>query len=526
MKSVIYEIKKAIFSKTTVVLFAILLILPIVFAVSSAKNTQQHFDINSIGYGEGSNGTYNVSVFFYRGSYWTPVQGTNVTIFSGNARISGSTDANGFFNTTLHNLTSSEAVNLSYQYSFVIGGSTTTFESQITIGQEGENPYFSPFISQHIVNNKVVNYTLFQSRLDLMTLGVQGRPDLRTLGFSYDIQGLGNVPSLYLYYKPLYAGTNQFLGVTLEYSNVSGGSAPIGEINSTYLSNESQLRYFGKFQGPPNIPINTVNLTTNTNTTSYLFEVFSANGTELAFAVLNLSAPYSNLQAKSIFLSDELPLLGLFVPLMAVLTGFSIFGRSKLDGSLNYVVVRPISRRSLISSRFFSNIVAIFIPVSISMGISSIVFHFYFDTYIPASTIYLTLWALLVMAAGYTGLVYLASSMMKSFSKLVGTIIGIFILLDLFWSFSGNLIPSLITSGLTLGSRNYAVTNVILDYLSPSGFVNIVSYMGYGNTSQKIFLGNFIPAQVGIDMLTIISIGIAWIVIPFILSVIRFSRFD
>lgn len=526
MKPIIYEIKKALTSKTMIVLFGILLILPTIFAVNSAKSTQQHFAINSVGYGEGSNGTYNISVFFYRGSYWTPVRGTNVTVFSGNTRISGVTDADGFFNTTLNNITDSEAANLTYQYSFAVDGSNTVFDSQVIIAQGSANPYFSPYVTQRIVNNTVENFTLFQSRLDLVTLGVQGHPDLRTLGLSYNIQGLGRVPPLYIYYKALNDRPNQFIGASLDYSNISGNGAPIDVVNSTYLSNESQLSYFGEVQGAPNIPINTVNLSTNANSTSYLFEIFSATGNELAYAVVNLSAPYSSLQAQSVFLSDELPLLGLFIPLMAVFIAFSNFGRSKLDGSLNYVVTRPISRRSLISSRFLSNIIAIFIPVIASVGISSTIFHYYLDAYIPASTIYLTLWALLVIVAGYTGLVYLASSMMKSPSKLVGTIIGIFLLLDLFWSFSGNLIPSLISSAVPYGSLNYAVVNVILDYLSPSGFMNLISYIEYGNTSQPIFLGNFYPAQVGINFITIVTIGLAWIIIPFILSVYRFSRFD
>ena len=526
MKPVLYEIKKTLTGKAMIVLFAFLVALPVVFAVSSARSTGETFNINSIGYGEGTNGTYNVSVFLYNGQYWTPIQGTNVGIFTGSNEIYGVTDASGFVNETLRNLTSSEADNVSYYYSLTTHGSTTIFESQIILDQGPSNPYFTPYTIQHFVNNKLGNYTLYQARLSLMALAVQNRPDIQTLGLSYNAQGLAGVPPLYVYYKPIFSDTSQTLYDSIEYSNITVGSKPVNVFNSSYLLNESQLTFFGEFQGAPFIPLNTMNLATNTKTTTYLFEIFSINGTELAFAVADLSSPQSSARTTSVFLSDELPLLGLFVPLMAILTGFTTFGRSKLDGSLNYVMVRTVSRWSLISSRFLSNIVAIFIPVAVSIGISSAVFHFYLGTYIPSSTIYLTLWSLLVMSAGFTGLVYLSSSMIRSLGRLVGIIMGVYLIFDLFWSFSGNLIPSLITSTLPYGSLKYATVNVMLDYVSPSGFANLVSYIGYGNTSQPFFLGNFLPSQVGITMVFIIGIGLLWILVPFLLSMVKFSKFD
>lgn len=526
MKPVLYEIRKTLTSKPIMALFVLLIVLPVFIALNSASARAPNFNIGSVGYGEGMNGSYNVSVFLYN-EYWAPVQGTHVKILNGYTVIaSGVSDANGFVNATLQNITDSELSNLSYQYEFTYDGSPSIIDSPITFGSGRANPYFTSSKFSQPSNGHMYNYTIYQPRLGYATLSVPDRPNLQTFGLSYDMYGLGSVPPLYVYYKPMPGVTSQQLGF-LQYSNISVGHVtPYESINATYLENESQLTLLGEYQGTPYIPLNTIKLASNSNTTTYLFEIFSSTGIELGYTVVNLSVPYSASQVSSVFNSSELPLLELLVPLMAVLSGFAGFGRGKVDGSLNYVVVRPISRWALISTRYLSIIISIFVPSAISLGISSLVFHFYLGNYIPSDIIFLTLWALFVMDAGYTGIVFFASTVIKSIGLLVGISVGIFLVLDLFWSFLGNIIPSIVTASFTKGSLNYATANVIMNFITPSGFVNLVTYMGLGNTSGLIFLGNFVPAQVGITLFSLIGVGLIWLIVPFTLSAVRFSKFD
>ena len=534
----LYEIKRVLTGKAIIALFALLIILPILFAVSSASSTgNPGYNINSIGYGNGSNGTYNVSVFLWNAQYGTPVQGTHVEISPPGSVTKGLTDANGFFNATFHNITASEAGNISYSFNYTQSGfGTTTFGSTVLMNQDPTDSYFTSNTFKEIVNNTIVEQTSYYSRITLSPISVSGHPNLNSIGVQFDPSGLKGVPPLFVYYKALPNLTRLSppgveIGFSqLVYSNLTPGNRTIQNsqfINSTYLSNESQLHYFAEIGGFPMMPLNTESLA-NSSSSRYLFEFFSPNGTEVAFDVVQLKTPVSSSTVTSMFLQDELPLLGIFVPLMAVFAGLSTFGKDKVDGALNYVVVRPISRARILGSRFFSNILAIFIPAAISLGFSSAVFHYYLGTYIPPGTIYLSLWSIAVMAAGFTGLVYLASSMMKSVSRLIGTSIGIFLLLDLFWSFPGfPIIPSIATfSTSTVGTLKYAIEYVVMDYITPSGFVNLVSYIGYGATSSPIYLGNYLPAQVGISLVAIIAVGILWIVVPFVLSLVRFSRFD
>lgn len=538
MKPVLYEIRKVLTSKAMIVLFVLLIALPILIAVSSASNTgSSTLAIDSTGYGYGGNGTYHVSVFLYNNQYGNPVQGTQVKIFTGTSIINGKTGANGFLNETFHNLTSNEAGNLTFQYNVTEFGSTSTTVKEIAINSDRNDQYFTSFSQREIVNNTIENTTTYYPRMNVYTLSVRGHPDLATLGIYFASSGLKTVPPVYVYYKPLFNVTQTNTpggGVVLNerelvYSNISAGNRTLTTalINPEYLSNESQLQFFGKYQGFPMMPMNTLKLASGSNDTYYLFEFFSPNGTELAYFLLQPHNNYSGSRVSSIFNQDELPLLGVFVPLMAVFTGFNSFGRDKVDGALNYVVVRPITRRSLVASRFLSSVLAIFTASAISVGISSVVFHYYLGTFIPTGTIYLSLWTIAVMAAGFTGLVFLASSMMRSPSRLIGATVGIFLVLDLFWSFPGfPIIPSVVSSTATIGSLKYALIYVAMEYMTPSGFVNLVSYIIYGNTSQPVYLGNYVPSQIGITTLAVIAVGLAWVIIPVVLSLIRFSKFD
>ncbi len=524
MKPVLFEIKKHLTGKAFLVLFAILLIIPLALAIDSAGNAgQQHFSINSVGYGSGSNGTYNVSVYLYNGLYWTPIQGTTITITSPNQTLATETaGSNGFANVTLHNVSSSEASNLSYYYTSTLDGSPAKFFDPISISSGQANPYFTPFTLYQQGKTSAV----YESRVGFQVIDVHGNPSLRTIGLSYDYHGLSNVPPVYIYYRAMPEDSQQSVGSSLLYSNISSGNSPIGNYNSTYLSNESQLTYFGEYQGVPFVPLNTVSLKGNTNTTTYLFEIFSSNGVELGYDVINLYVPYNGEQVSSVFLSGEVPLLGLLVPLMALISGFTNFGRARIDGSLNSVIVRPLSRRTLMGTRFFSTIASVFLPVAISLGLSSLIFRSYLGAYISPGALLLTMWALFVTTAGYAGLAYLVSTVTKSTTGLMGAIVGIFMFLDLFWSFVGNIIPSFLTSALTYGGLGFAEVNVVLDYMSPSGFVNLTSYLISGSVSNPIFLGNFHPGQVGISLAVVLGTGLAWIMIPFILSTYRFSKND
>lgn len=542
MKPVVYEIRRALTSKSMIILFVVVIAMPVLIAFVSTSSMGASPSTSSIAYGEGQNGTFNVTVFLYN-QFGVPVQGTAVTFVAGSNSTSVMTGSNGFANVTFHKVNSSVVEKLSSGYrsniTYTFGSSANNntasgnhvlFEYSVPIYQEGENPYFSSSTVETGINGNYTNVTTYSARFYFSSFPVQNHPIQQTLGLIYRPVEQNISQPVLIYFKQLNASSYPYGGGNIEYSNLSNrsivkqGYFPSG---TDILYNESQMTFLGSFQGSPLDIADTTKLAGGPNDTRYIFEAFTPNGTEMAWYQIQLINPFSLSHVNSLFYTTELPVLGLFVPLMAVLAGFLTFGRDKVSGALNYVVVRPISRTSIITSRYVSNILSIFVPSAISIGISSAVFRYYLGAYIPADAIYLSLWSVLVMAAGYCGIIYLGSAVTRSSGKLIGLVLGVFLLLDLFWSFTNlPLIPQAVTSLFPLDTLKYATIYVLMDFISPSGFTSLVAYLGIGNTSSPVYLGNFFPYQVGITIFSLIAVGIAWIIIPFILSVIKFSKFD
>lgn len=547
MRPVLYEIRRAITSKSMIVLIIIIVALPVLIAFTSASNPggPVFTYISSQAFADGDNGTYNVTVFLYNSEYGTPVQGTTVNFTAGTNLTSVVSNAEGYANVTFHNVpknvvgnvSDGEYSNITYEYTQMSGGFGTGFNytSGIPVYRTSVDPYFTQITSFNSLNGS--KSTQFYPRMNFFFIyTVQNHPSLRTVGVMSQVGGTSHVAEFSVYYERLANDTGapgpegviQQTSGGVTYSNLSNRSISGYQSQYAYYLNESQLTFFGNFTDSPVTVLNTINLTTRTNSTTYLFELFTPNGTEMAWATMQLYSPATQSYVNNLFYTAVLPLLGLFVPLMAVLSAYLTFGRDKVSGALNYVVVRPISRTSLISSRYLANVLAIFIPAAASIGISSLLFDYYLGTYIPQYTILLSLWSIAVMTAGFCGLMYLASAFFKSNGRLIGLTVGLFLILDLFWTFpSLPLIPSLIASRFPYGSVAFASAYVFSNYATPSGFSNLVSMLASGSTNvPPFYFGNFLPSQIGITILSIVGIGIVWVLVPFIIALFRFSKAD
>ncbi|MBX8643860.1 MAG: hypothetical protein KIY12_03950, partial [Thermoplasmata archaeon] len=105
MKPILYEIRRVITGKSTLVILALMIAIPSLIAVSAAGvNSGNPVFINSEAYGWGSNGTYNLSVMLFN-NYGSVVSGVRVTYSIGNRNITVMSDAQGFANTTVHGIT-------------------------------------------------------------------------------------------------------------------------------------------------------------------------------------------------------------------------------------------------------------------------------------------------------------------------------------------------------------------------------------------------------------------------------------
>lgn len=536
MKPIIYEIKRAITSKSALAVLAFMILIPSLIAFSSASgDSAPSYLVHQLSYGWGSNGTYNGTVLLYN-SYGQQVSGLAVTYTVGQNNTTVNTNSKGFANTTFNGVTNKElgitspdqvgrAISFSYEYSSYYG----PFARELLIYQNQTNPYFTNDTIPTYGTNGSINTTFSTSRYSFQIFNVKNNPRLNGLVLTYnaaDITLDGN--PVYLYYKKAANTTQVYFGTGSE--TYTSGKNSYTQTGSPGAYTESEMTFFASYGQSPMIDILPGNLTTHTNSTLYWFELFTSNGTELAYAEIQLVNQYSQTAVSGLFFSSELPLLTIFVPLMAVLSAYQTFGKDKANGSLASVIIRPISRRALMISRFASNLISVMVASSAAVGISSLIYYYYLAVYIPPGALLLSLWAILVMTGAFVGLVYLASMLLKSSVQIIGVALGIFFMLSLLWTLPLPVVPLLISSVAIkepIGSLAYASSLVRMDFFSPAALTSVVAFVsGYNSSALFFYGGNYTATQLGINLTSVIIAGLVWIAIPIALAILKFVKYD
>lgn len=101
---------------------------------------------------------------------------------------------------------------------------------------------------------------------------------------------------------------------------------------------------------------------------------------------------------------------------------------------------------------------------------------------------------------------------------------------DFFWRFAASsLIPLEVTRqilGLGSGSFAYLRAFVILYYISPAGLPNIASLFVTGSAYSVINIRSSLLATMGITYLNMFLVGVAWILVPALVSIELYGKKD
>lgn len=527
MIPIVYELKRALTSKTVIILTAVIILFSVgsAFATAafSSPTTTTQGNV-SYAYGYGNNTTYSFVVYVGNG-YGQPIQGSvvNVSFVNGATLTPVSTDSNGYANFTATDINSTMLPQLKgttisqaeYNFTTAFGSPSFTRPLEIFTNTSAPNQYFFQTISSVASGNGTfVNQTNNVSRFQLSSISIPNQATRTGLGVFYEGNLSIGSPSVKLYYLPMNTTSNGGINYQQAYNNATS---------------EKNLTYYGTYSGFGSLNINPSNLTSS-NDNYYMFALFTPNGTPLTVfpAVIQISSKASTSQVNSAFFGSEMSLLGLFVPLMAAVSAYMTYGKDRTGQVLESVLVRPVSRKGLISTRYLANTLAVFIAALISLVISSLVFEHYLGRALPLDTFAYGLWAVFVGIAGFVGLVYLASNFLKSQGALLGFAIAIFFVLDLFWSFLP-IIPDLLAfevMKLTSGTLPFAKFMIDMTYVTPTGFTALANYLVSGSTNFAYNVQGVTLAEQGVSTMGLVITGIVWIAIPLIIAIYAYTKRD
>lgn len=520
MSAVSHDFKRALTQRPIVVLFLIMLILPVLGTYSSmAPYSQNSAGVSyySRGFGIGSNGSYNITTMVYTGP-GNPVQNDEVNITSGNTVYHGNTDSLGYANFTLKNLNASEISylspnekpKLSYSYTTQYG----TINKTLFLYKAGSGAYqfnYSGFYPASGSGESTLNSTV--SRYSVTTLSKGGSLVNPQVNLFYEGRSGSSSPLVYLYYEPI------------NNSVLFGGNSP-----STSSIKKENMTLFGEYSGFTSKSINP----TNVSITSpfYLFALFSPKGQLLGYVMFSVQSPAAANLATETFYGNTAEIYELFIPIIALLSAYYLFGKDRIEGVLDSVLIRPLNRTSLVLIRYFSGTSAILGASLVSFSISSIVIYSSYGRLLPVNTDMTVIWTIVAETLSFSGIMFLLSTFIKSQGKLISALVGVFMITDLFWSFRP-LFPPLIMAlipGIHAGSFAYSKLIILLYYLSPSGLSAISEGLNLGAyTIQGVSVSTvqgITQASYGLTSFNMVLSGLIWILVPTILAVIKFKKWD
>ena len=247
------------------------------------------------------------------------------------------------------------------------------------------------------------------------------------------------------------------------------------------------------------------------DTDEVFFALFNQTGSAVQssnFGLVELRHPRQPVMESSIASFFFSTILGLVIPLMAIIGSYSSYGKDRLTGVLESVLARPVTRLGLATSRFLSSLIAFTIASAAAVGVVDLLLNSIGGSFLEQSYVLAIIAGLLVEVAAFTGLIFLLSHLLKSTGALLGISIVFFIVLDFFWGLIILLLTRLL--GGTPGSAVELQSTIYSDFVNPAQFLAVINVYVFG-TLNGIPIQ---PSDYGVTLSTIVLVGLVWAVAP------------
>jgi ABC-2 type transport system permease protein len=302
-----------------------------------------------------------------------------------------------------------------------------------------------------------------------------------------------------------YEGSNGSLpaGFGLYYNFSTGSGSSVGAIDQSKMT----------FLGDTNGYVTTLRLPqVPPNVSTVALGAFGPGGQSFQSFFSSQSIGGSGpVTPKQVFTTFTSGILSLVVPLMAILVAYASYGKDKATGVLESVLARPVTRRGLGLTRYVAIILSISVALVATMAVMEVISQILLGSVLDSVYAATTVGSLIVEGAAFVGITMLLSHLLKSTGSIIGVGIGLWILLDFFWSIL--ILVGGFALGVQVGSGNYFGLTIESSFLNPAQFYSLVSQY-LGGTSGGIA---FSPATYGLTPLSISLAGAIWVLAPLFL---------
>ncbi|AGO60921.1 MULTISPECIES: ABC transporter permease subunit [Ferroplasma] len=491
MNGFLYDIKRTITGKFTIILIVLLVLVTAASAYGAGVSSDYAHPGNTaivMPYINQTGNSVNITDYVING-YGDPVSGLHITsslYYNLNNSLikhfSGTTNGTGYVHFSIKNL----STNLTYRYN-------EYYRDGIAL--VGSNNTMNYYNGQNILINDAFTFAapyysinFNDSKYPLYAVNLKDKSDpalVSTMIYNPDYKSTDS-PDVYYNTSSTLLNTDHFNKTNTVY---------IGKVNSN------------RFIVTP--PLKTADAGKSVN-------IYIVNSTG-AVIVPFLNYEYTYIKPGSI-LQDELAIFFgvLLIPIMGIFSAYFYYSKDKTSGVLESIIVRPITKGKLMMSRFAGNSVSFLAGLLIALGLADFILYHYTGVFISSGTFLTILLGYLVEIIGFAGIIYLVSQFEKTQGQVLGTGLGMLFIMGFMWS---TIVSPAILYLLRVKSTGIAYFKdlLIVNSFSPSYFPDLISDYHLGSYST------YKASAVGINIYSIIAVGLIWILVPSLLA-LYFAR--
>lgn len=241
-------------------------------------------------------------------------------------------------------------------------------------------------------------------------------------------------------------------------------------------------------------------------------ELFNASGDFNAgtFGVL-----YKTVSAGGILESSLTVPFEFLIPILGIFSAYFYYGKDKASGVLESIIARPVTKGRIFMSRFTAGASSFLVALLVAGSLADIIIFRYTGSWISTHTFFSIVLGYTAEAVAFSGIIYLASQYIRTQGGILGTGIGIFFIMVLFWGLIIDII--LFETHVNLALKSTIALDLALSAISPSFIPTLASDLNTG-TYRAISGNSLIASSVGINAFSVVGVGLIWIIVPFVFS--------
>ena len=503
MRDFIYDLRRTLTGKFTIVMIVLIVLATVGIAYAA------------VSFSSGSSTPPGSEAYVYPAVFKTP-SGYNVTDFVANGYgqpVAGLKIDSSLVNTTFNKTTATYGTKMDNLSGTTNGYGYFNKTISLSAGNYSEYEYYPLYISGINVSAEFQNPVIEKNATS------RGTDYFNSASW----QTTSN-QSVYFIAKVANPSSKTISNIEIYYASANGSAMPDANLyyyvlntsNNNPQPTPKNMIFYGEIGGFHN-KVFTLPLNATANGLTEIIELYPTSGGTQPLVSSYPTVLYSSTSSGALLEAILQVPYEFLIPILGIFSAYFYYGKDKASGVLESIITRPVTKGRIFASRFIGGAVSFLVALVVAEALSDIIIYKYTGSLLSSSYFFSILGGYLVEAIAFSGLIYLVSQFIKSQGGILGTGIGLFFVMVLFWSD----LMALVLFALHVDSavKSGVIAALALDTISPSTFPSLVIDLRSGVYGSTLGISTgYLASSVGITTVSVVLVGLAWLLIPALAS--------